>query len=359
MKKIYRYVLSNFLRYLFFALLILIFIYIIINLFDNLGRYLSRNIPFKDILVYYLYLIPSYTVLLIPVAAIIGVFFVFGYMTKYRELLALKAQGMDINHLVFLIMITGLLISMLTFCFQETVVVWAQEKLTRHKTIKIDKKPLPTASKRRNFFSYGEGNWIYYIKEYSPKDSTMNNVLLWQIDAKGRIVKRIDASAGKFIGFWQFTNATVREFDTLDNEKISRYTTVDLPELKEKPIDFSRLPKPIEEMNFTELSRFVRKRQRAGEDVAKENVELNYRFSFPLITVILLFICLPISLVLRRGGIAIGLGISIVLAFVYWGFIQSCRAYGYTGVMDPVIAAWLPNIIFAILGFISFLGIRR
>ncbi len=359
MKKIYRYVLSNFLRYLFIALLILIFIYIIINLFDNLGRYLSRNIPFKDILIYYLYLIPSYTVLLVPVAAIIGVFFIFGYMTKYRELIALKAQGMDINHLIFLIIITGFLISILTFCFQETVVVWAQGKLNRHKTTKIDRRPLPSESKRRNFFYYGENNWIYYIKEYNPKDSTINNISLWHIDSKRRIIKRIDAQYGKFIGYWQFTNATVRDFDTLDNEKMSHHSSLNLPELKEKPVDFSRLPKPVEEMNFVELSQFVKKRLRAGEDVAKENVELNYRFSFPLITIILLFICLPISLVLRRGGIAIGLGLSIVLAFIYWGFIQSCRAYGYAGIIDPVLAAWLPNVVFTILGLISFLGIRR
>jgi lipopolysaccharide export system permease protein len=93
--------------------------------------------------------------------------------------------------------------------------------------------------------------------------------------------------------------------------------------------------------------------------VAKENVELNYRFSFPLITLILLLICLPISMVLRKGGIAIGLGLSIVLAFVYWGLIQSCRAYGYAGIMTPVIAAWLPNIIFTVFGIISILGIRR
>jgi len=359
MKKIDRYVLSNFLHYLFFALLILVFIYIIINLFDNLGRYLSRNIPFSDVLIYYLYLVPSYTVLLVPVAAIIGVFFIFGYMTKYRELLALKVQGMDTNHLFFLIIITGLFISILTFVFQETVVVWAQGKLTRHKIIKIDKRPLPTESRRHNFFYYGENDWIYYIKEYNPKDSTLKNIMFWKIDSKQRIIKRIDALTGKFIGFWQFTDATVREFDTLDNEKISHTQILDFPELKEKPIDFSRLPKPVEEMNFTELSRFVKKRLRAREDVAKENVELNYRFSFPLITLILLLICLPISVVLHRGGIAIGLGISIVLAFVYWGFIQSCRAYGYTGIMHPVFAAWLPNIVFMFFGIISILGIRR
>uniref|UniRef100_A0A7V0Z5Q4 YjgP/YjgQ family permease n=1 Tax=candidate division WOR-3 bacterium TaxID=2052148 RepID=A0A7V0Z5Q4_UNCW3 len=359
MKKIYKYVLSNFLRYLLFSLLILIFIYIIINLFDNLGRYLSRNIPFKDILIYYLYLIPSYTVLLIPVAAIIGVFFIFGYMTKYRELIALKAQGMDINNLFIIILIAGLFISIFTFVFQETVMVWAQAKMTKHKMTKIDKRPSPVGAKRYNFFYYGENNWIYYIKGFNPKDSTLNNVMLYKVDENRRIIKRIDAKGAKFIGYWQFNNATVREFDTLDNEQIYHYTILDMHELKEKPVDFSRTPKPVEEMNFIELSQFVKKRLRAGEDVAKENVELNYRFSFPFITLILLLLCLPISIVLRRGGIAIGLGISIVLAFVYWGFIQSCRAYGYTGIMNPVLSAWLPNIIFIIAGIVSILSIRR
>ncbi len=359
MKRIQQYVLSDFLRYFFSALLILIFIYIIINLFDNLGRYLSRNVPFMDIITYYLYLIPSYTVLLIPVAAIIGVFFVFGYMTKYRELLALKTQGMNINSLLSLILIAGIGISVFTFIFQETVMVWAQGKMTRHRITKIEKRPMPAESKRHNFFYYGENDWIYYIRQYNPKDSSMKNIKLWKIDSKQRITKRVDALYGKFIGIWQFTDATVREFDTLDNEKITRIPTLALPELQEKPIDFTRLPKPVEEMNFSELSKFVKKRLRAGEDVSKENVELNYRFSFPLITLILLVICLPISMVLRRGGIAIGLGISIVLAFVYWGFIQSCRAYGYAGIMPPFIAAWLPNIVFTIFGIFSILGIRR
>jgi lipopolysaccharide export system permease protein len=359
MKIIYKYVLSNFLRYLFFSLLILIFIYVIINLFDNLGRYLSRNIPLKDILIYYLYLIPSYAVLLIPVAAIIGVFFIFGYMTKYREIIALKTQGMDINNLFILILITGVFISIFTFVFQETVTVWAQARLTKHKTTKIDKRPLPIEAKRRNFFYYGENNWIYYIKEFNPRDSTLSNITLWKINEKRHITKRIDATGAKFIGYWQFNNATIRDFDTLDSEQIKYYANIDMPELKEKPIDFSRTPKPIEEMNFIELSRFVTKRLRAGEDVAKENVELNYRFSFPFITLILLLLCLPISVVLRRGGIAIGLGISIVLAFVYWGFIQSCRAYGYTGIISPLLSAWLPNIVFASAGIISILSLRR
>jgi len=358
-KIIERYVLSNFLRYLLLALLVLVFIYIIINLFDNLGSYLSKNVPFRDILILYLYLTPSYVVLLIPIASIIGVFFIFGFMTKNRELLALKSSGLDINHLFGLILICGIFISIITFIFQETVGVWAQGRLVQHKAEKIDRRQIRVEEQRRNFFYYGENNWIFYIKNLNARESTMTNVTLWKIGKEQHIVKRIDAPQARYNGIWEFANATVREFDTLGNELLQNFVLYRMPELVEKPADFLRRIKPVEEMNFLEIYNFIKKKTRAGEDVAKEKVELNYRFSFPVITLILLLIALPISVVLRRGGIAIGLGMSIVLAFLYWGFIQSCRAYGYAGEIEPFLAAWLPNFVFLSLGILTIIGVKR
>jgi lipopolysaccharide export LptBFGC system permease protein LptF len=132
-----------------------------------------------------------------------------------------------------------------------------------------------------------------------------------------------------------------------------------MPELVEKPADFTKRIKPVEEMNFLQISRFVKKRSKAGEYVNKEAVELNYRFSFPLITIITLLISLPLSVVLKRGGIAIGLGISIALAFAYWGAIQSCRAYGVAGLIDPLLAAWIPNIFFGFFGLLMIAKVPR
>ncbi len=359
MKIIERYVLGNYIKNFLLSLLVLIFIYIVINLFDNLGSYLAKNVRFWDIIVYYLYLTPSYTILLIPIASIIGVFFIFGSMTKNRELLALKSNGMDINNLFFLIIIAGIFISIFTFIFQETIGIWAQERLYRHKIEKIDHRQIPVERQRRNFFYYGEDNWLYYIKQLNARDSTMTNVTLWKLGKEQRIEKRIDAISARYQGVWQFMDVTVREFDTLGNELLTSYANYRLPELKEKPEDFLRRIKPVEEMNFFEIQRFVKRKIRAGENVAKEQVELNYRFSFPVITLILLLIALPISVVLRRGGIAVGLGISIVIAFVYWGLIQSCRAYGYAGEMEPFLSAWLPNFIFIGIGILAMAGVKR
>lgn len=354
-----RYVLKNFFRYLLLGIAVLVFIYVIINLFDNLGKYLGRNIPARDIFLNYFYLIPSYISLLIPIAAIIGAFFIFGYMTKHRELIALKSSGLDVNHLLLLVFLAGIAIAVAAFLFQETVGTWAQNRLVEHRLQKIDKRPQPASEMRRNIFYYGEDDWIYYIREFKPDEKMLRGVTLWKIGPRQQITKRIDAESGRFDRTWTFVKAAVRNFDSLGNETVMSGQTINMPELVEKPTDFMKRSKPVEELNVLEIYRYVKKRSRAGEDVAKEEVELNYRFSFPLITVILLVICLPLSVALKKGGVAIGLGISIILAFVYWGLIQSCRAYGVAGLIPPLLAAWLPNMIYAFVAAVMALGIKR
>ena len=358
MKVIDKYILKNFFRYLISCLLILVFIYIIINLFENLGKYLAKNATAIDIIVFYLYHIPSYIVLLVPIASIMAVFVIFGFMTKNKELLALKVSGLNTNHLFAIIIAAGFFISLTTFVFQETVGVWSQGRLYEYEQYRINRRPRDPSTRRRNFFYYGDNNWIYFIREFEGNTNRIDGVILWQI-TKGRVSKRIDAEQAYYDTIWNFVQATVREFDKLGNETNKTYTALPMAELREKPADFSKRIKPIEEMNSLQIVKFVQKRSRAGENVAKEAVELNYRFSFPLITIIILLITLPLSVVLKRGGIAIGLGISIALAFAYWGAIQSCRAYGVAGLIDPLLAAWIPNMFFGFFGLILISKVPR
>jgi len=354
-----RYVLKQFARYLVICLGISIFIYIVINLFDNLGKFLAKNATVWDIMVYYLYLMPSYAILLIPVASMIAVFLVFGIMTKHREMLVLKTSGLSVVSLFYLLLITGVVIAAGTFVFQETVGVWAQARLIEHEQTRINRRPMRPYAWRRNFFYYGENNWLYYVRKFDARINTLDNVVLWQTAEDNRIKQRIDSPLGRYDDVWIFEDVTVRKFDTSGQEEVTKHQILKMPELREKPDDFLKRIKPVEEMNFMEIAAFVEKRQRAGQDVVKEEVELNYRFSYPIITIILLLITLPISVVLRRGGIAVGLGISIGLSFVYWGFIQSSRAYGVAGILNPLLAAWLPNIVFGILGLILILKAPR
>jgi lipopolysaccharide export system permease protein len=359
MKVVYRYVIKDFFTYFVLCLCVLVFIYIIINLFDNLGKYLAKNVLAVDIIRHYVYLTPSYIVLLIPIATIMAVFFVFGTMTKHKELLALKTSGLNVNRLFSIMFIIGACLVVFTFVFQETVGVWAQTQKYEHQEAKIDKRPVRPATHRSNFFYHGEGNWVYHIRRLDAVRNKVDGITLWQIAQDNKIQRRIDANYGLYDSIWTFHSVTEREFDRFGNETVVTYSELPMPELQENPQDFLRRMKPLEEMNVLDIHRFVTKKRRAGENVAEEEVELNYRFSYPVITLILLLITLPLSVVLRKGGIAIGLGLSVAMAFVYWGLIQSFRAYGVAGIMNPFVALWFPNTLFAVVGVVLMLRVPR
>lgn len=359
MKIIHRYLLRDFFKFLALCLGVLIFIYIIINLFDNLGKFLAKNALLIDIILHYVYLIPSYLVLLIPVASIMAVFLVFGIMTKNKELIALKTCGLNVNSLFNVILAAGFTIVLFTFLFQEIVVVQAQTRWYEHKQTKIDKRPAKPKNVRRNLFYHGEDNWVYYARKFDAERQRMDMLTLWKISSNNLIQARLDAAAAEYDSVWTLYETTVRYFDTLGNETIQELSTLPMPELKETPEDFLKRVKQLEEMNILEILAFVRKQGRAGQEITAEAVELHYRFSYPLITIIVLLITLPLSVVLKKGGIAIGLGISIIIAFLYWGAIQSCRAYGVAGIMNPFFAAWLPNIVFSAIGIVLMLKVPR
>jgi lipopolysaccharide export system permease protein len=359
MKVIYRYLLRDFFKYLALCLGVLIFIYIIINLFDNLGRYLAKNALLIDILLHYAYLIPSYIVLLTPVAVIMAVFFIFGIMTKNKELIALKTCGLNVNSLFRIILLTGCLIAVFTFIFQEMVVVRAQTQWYDHKKTKIDKRPQKPKNIRRNLFYHGENNWVYFARKLDASRQRMDVLTIWKISPDNRIKARLDAVAAEYDSLWTLYNATVRYFDSLGNETIETHAQLLMHDLEETPQDFLKRQKQLEEMSILEIITFVNKQGRAGQEITEETVELNYRFSYPLITIVVLLMTLPLSVVLKKGGIAIGLGISIIIAFLYWGAIQSCRAYGVAGIISPILAAWLPNIVFGGIGTILMWKVPR
>ncbi len=99
--------------------------------------------------------------------------------------------------------------------------------------------------------------------------------------------------------------------------------------------------------------------KRVGERVNKEEVEFNYRFADAFIGLIVILLALPLSIRLRKGGVMLGLGLGLLFSFLYWGFIQVAKAFGYVGAFSPVVSAWLPNITFSLVAVFFLTQVRR
>jgi len=107
------------------------------------------------------------------------------------------------------------------------------------------------------------------------------------------------------------------------------------------------------------LWRYIQRMKRAGENVASEEVEFHYRFSYSLIGLIVVLLGLPLAVRLRSGGVMFGLGLGLLFSFLYWGAIQTSRAYGTSHVVSPALAAWLPNIVFGLAALILMVRVEQ
>ncbi len=103
-------------------------------------------------------------------------------------------------------------------------------------------------------------------------------------------------------------------------------------------------------MGFFELYDYISRVKRGGGEAQKEMVDLFLKISFPFANLIIILFGAPLASNPRRSGAAFGFGVSLMICFLYWGFIQLGRALGHHGTLHPFLSAWLANLVFGGIG---------
>ena len=112
-------------------------------------------------------------------------------------------------------------------------------------------------------------------------------------------------------------------------------------------------------MSYRELKRYIKLfKMGSTKSLNRLKVDLCYRISFPFINFIIILIGAPFALHIRRGGALTGIGISIIIALFYYAFSAITLAFGKAGMLPPIVAAWLGNIVFGVYGFIKMQKLR-
>ncbi|MCK4396140.1 LptF/LptG family permease [candidate division WOR-3 bacterium] len=360
MKILDKYLLVEFLKALFFILIAFIFIFVIVDLFDDLSKFIEKKVAIFDIFLFYLYQVPSIAILVFPVAVLLSLFFSLGMMAKHFEILALKANGISIYRIFLTYLIAGFAMSFIVILVNEIGVPYANEKVRDHKRTEINKLP-PIDYRLQNNLKYlGENGYIYSIKTYDGRKKEIRRVSVLKFSEGNRLVRRIDAKIGIWKDdVWEFQDGYVRVFTDTLNQRVIRFKNREFPELKEKPADFSRRVKSLDEMKYSEVKGYVKKLRKTGKDPSKALVELYTKISFPFVTFIIIILGAPLSADTRRSGLAFGFALSLLISFVYWGGLQVSKAYGIKGNVPPALAAWVPNIIFLVIGLFLIIRIKK
>jgi lipopolysaccharide export system permease protein len=183
----------------------------------------------------------------------------------------------------------------------------------------------------------------------------LEGVTVYIFDGSFRLTNRLDAKRGEWDGqSWVFSDGIFIHRQANGNFTTEKFQSRRL-DLSERPQDFQHLEKAPEEMTLAELSRYVAKIQSEGYDSTRYRVDFHTKIAFPFTSLIMALLGISVALYQgKKGGIALGVAASVALAFTYFLMFQLAISIGYTGNLQPPLAAWVPNIIFALASMYLF-----
>jgi lipopolysaccharide export system permease protein len=336
---------------------------VIVDLVEHMDTFIDKHASVFLVIKYYVFWSPYMIGLTIPVAVLLASIFSVGQLAQHNELTAMKTVGVSLYRMLLPLLILSILISFITMVFGEMVVPVANKKQREIRNFEIGGETREENVLRRNVFIQGEDERIFHLEEYNVKTKTGKDVLVQKI-VNSRLVEQIEAKKMSWQNNgWLFENGRERIFsDSLSAPQGEEYIAFDKLfrlDMKVKPEAFAERQKAPEEMGYFELAKYVKIRKRAGAEVIKELTDLNSKISYPLINFIIVLFGAPIAANPRRSGMAVGVAITLFIAFCSYVLIKGALILGYEGILSPVLAAWSANVLFAIMGTVLLVRAKK
>jgi lipopolysaccharide export system permease protein len=345
-----KYVLGDFWRNLAIGLLTFTVIYVTVDVTDQINIYLDHHARFVDVALHYAYRIPWILVLIMPISVLLATVFSLGRLSKLNELTAFISSGTSLARIASPIIVSSLFVSMVVIALGEFVIPETNRKSLRIKRVTIQEENEEEGSRYRSNVHYqGEHGRTYYAESYDVLLKALINPILYEYEA-GTLSRRIDSRKALWDGArWVFIDGAIREFRA-KGEKVTPFAKLPMPELPERPDDFTKEEMAPEEMNFRQLHVYIDRLARSGGPIDKYRVDLYVKFSFPFTNLIFAVIGAALSSAKRKPSMATGFGQTLFISFAYFGVLRIGQGLGHSGVINPLFGAWLGNIVFIGIG---------
>lgn len=324
-------------------------IYVTVNIFEEIDNFIDHDAKILDIVRYYIYSIPFILTYIIPVSLLLGTVFAMGVLARRNELTALIASGVSLIRIATPILVTAVLVSLGSAYFNDAVVASANEHLKDIKQYDIEGRARPKPGIKENLHYLGAHGYVYLAATYNHANMTLYDFVVQQFD-RNTLIRRIDARKAIWRnGTWTLQKGVERKFAPAE-ESVRTFDEMVLPEIVETPDDFNEAEIDDDNMTYSELRRYIQRVHLSGGNVRKYLVDLYFKLSFPFAGSIFVLIGVAFASGKRKQSVATGFGLTLVVSFLYYGVLRVGQTLGHNGVIPPLLAAQLGNIIFLVVG---------
>ena len=350
MKTLYKYVSKEFVMPFFIGLVGFI-IFVSVELLYQISNIIIQNhVGFWELFVLIYYYLPKFVVMGIPVGTLLAIFWVLSNFSARRELMAFQVHGINLKKIVVPFLVLGVILAVGAYLIANYVVPNFTSMAKEYEAKNVWHSPLPKVE-TNTFFK--ANNSYFYVKKFDPKTEEFNTVLMYRIFGKDISVIYAKSAYLKD-GKWYLKNGrmyTVK--DGLMNFDMS-FKTMKL-DITQEVIKYIRSQKSPEAMTSQELMERIKLFKKLGLNPSVFEVELYSRFANALGAFIIAFFGVPFSLFFGIKSKSWGVIVTFILVVLYQGSGAWLSAMGENGMIRPIVASWLPDLIFAVVGVFFFL----
>ncbi len=350
LKRLDRYIIGKFLGTYFFAILLILAITVMFDINEKLDAFLKAPIK-ATVFDYFLNFLPYFANQFSPLFVFIAVIFFTSKLAGNSEIIAMLSTGMSFQRMTRPYMLSAALIAILTFSLSAYVIPPANVKRIAFQNTYVKNKRVDYGSNIMLQVAPGE---IAYMARYDNISRTGYKFSLESFKNK-QLVSRLTAQSIKWdtLYQWQVRDYVIRNFEDR-REVIKKGYNLDTI-IPIEPRDFLIAANDQEMLTTPQLQRYIsRQKERGVANIKNFEIEYHKRFAMTAAAFILTIIGMSLSSRKVRGGMGINLGIGLVLAFSYILFMTVTSSFAISGATSPLIAMWIPNIIYAIIAVILY-----
>ncbi|MGK6352306.1 LptF/LptG family permease [Parapedobacter sp. DT-150] len=345
-----QYIIKKYLSTFVFTMAIFTVVAVVFDVSERLDDFMKHKAPVsKIVLEYYAGFVPFYLNMLSPLINFIAVIFFTAKMADQTEIVPILSGGMSFNRLLRPYMIAATVIFCLNFIFSVYIIPRTNKLKVGFERVYI--KPVENNTKSSTHMQI-DGDSYVYIDNFDNRTKVGYKFVLEKFD-EGEMKEKLIAERITWDSIknnWRIEDYTIRKIDSL-NEEMIKGTRLDTT-LDMTPRDFEVYDNIFTAMSMIELNDRIEKEEIRGTGMMTDLLLEKYRrFVTPLAAYVLTLMGVALSSKKVRGGIGLSLGIGIGLSFTYIVFIQFSTMFSLKGGLPPIIAVFIPNIVFGALAF--------
>jgi lipopolysaccharide export system permease protein len=344
-----RYIIRKFLGTFFYAIALIIAITIVFDISEKIEDFISKDAPLSAIVFgYYMNFIPYFVNLFSPLFTFIAVIFFTSRMASNTEIVAILSSGVSFNRLLRPYMVSATVLTVLSFMLNNFIIPPANAKRLDFENTYI--RNAYYFSERNLHRQVSPGTFVFF-ESYNNQRNIGYKFTMEQFE-ENKLVYKLSADYIRWdtlAGNWEVENYFIRKIEDL-NEVVESGLKKQI-HFNLNPQEFNRRIDNVETMNMFELDKFIaEERYKGSENVVYYEIEKHKRIAMPFATFILTIIGVSIASRKVRGGIGLHIGIGLLIAFSYIMFQQIAITFATNAGLSAMIAMWIPNFLYLVLG---------